>query len=553
MRLIPLVLTLLFITSSSVLTAQSEITENQKLQSLCKVWGFLKYYHPQVAKGKFNWDEQLLNKIPSVRKAENKEEFSKVLFDWIDGLGKIPKCNFCSKPSDKEYFDKNFDLSWIDDSKVFTKTLSKKLRFIEANRFQGKQHYVGAAHKRVGNIKINNEIEYKDFDWENENLRILTLFRYWNIIEYFFPYKYQTETNWNQILIQMIPRFLHPKTERDFHLAMLELVVSVDDGHAGLVTYMTNRFFGYYWIVAKYKLKDKKAIITGFYNDSLAKQNDFKVGDIITKVDAKKIGTIFKERMKYISGSNTSRKMQNAYYQIFNGSSDSVDIEFIRNEKTYTKTVGRYWFKDFNYEWKEKSKTYKIIDGNIGYVDMGTINIKDVSGMMEELKTTKAIILDLRNYPKGTLYSILNYISSTRNEFYDVIYPDLEYPGKFVLRNGHLCGKNGELKYKGKVVLLVNEKTQSHAEFTAMCLQTGDNVITIGSQTSGADGNVSKFKLANGSKTQISGIGIFYPDGTETQRKGVKIDVEVKPTIQGIIEGRDEVLERAISYIETQN
>jgi len=110
--------------------------------------------------------------------------------------------------------------------------------------------------------------------------------------------------------------------------------------------------------------------------------------------------------------------------------------------------------------------------------------------------------------------------------------------------------QKGELKYKGKVVILANEKSQSHAEFTIMCLQTGDNVVTIGSQTSGADGNVSQVVMASGEKTMFSGIGIFYPDGTETQRIGIKIDVVIKPTIDGIRNRKDEVLEKAIEFVK---
>ena len=55
--------------------------------------------------------------------------------------------------------------------------------------------------------------------------------------------------------------------------------------------------------------------------------------------------------------------------------------------------------------------------------------------------------------------------------------------------------------------------------------------------------------MVGGYKTMISGIGIFYPDGTKTQRKGVKIDIEVTPTLQGLIDGKDEVLQKAIEYI----
>ena len=51
----------------------------------------------------------------------------------------------------------------------------------------------------------------------------------------------------------------------------------------------------------------------------------------------------------------------------------------------------------------------------------------------------------------------------------------------------------------------------------------------------------------------ISGIGVYYPDGTETQRIGIVPDIGLKPTIRGIYEGRDEILEKAIELIENDD
>jgi C-terminal processing protease CtpA/Prc len=44
-------------------------------------------------------------------------------------------------------------------------------------------------------------------------------------------------------------------------------------------------------------------------------------------------------------------------------------------------------------------------------------------------------------------------------------------------------------------------------------------------------------------------LGIYYPDGKETQRVGIVPDIEVKPTIQGVREGRDELMEKAVELI----
>lgn len=101
--------------------------------------------------------------------------------------------------------------------------------------------------------------------------------------------------------------------------------------------------------------------------------------------------------------------------------------------------------------------------------------------------------------------------------------------------------------YKGRVILLVDEMTQSNPEFQAMALQSCPQTQTIGSPTSGADGDIVWIPLP-GQMTSFSGIGALYPDGTQTQTQtvGVRLDIEVLPTAEGLQAGRDEVLERAL-------
>jgi len=89
----------------------------------------------------------------------------------------------------------------------------------------------------------------------------------------------------------------------------------------------------------------------------------------------------------------------------------------------------------------------------------------------------------------------------------------------------------------------------SQAEYTAMAFRSAPNAIVVGSTTAGADGNVSPFALPGGLRTMISGIGVFDPDKTPTQRIGILPNVEVHPTIAGIRAGRDEVLEEALRQI----
>jgi carboxyl-terminal processing protease len=540
---------LIFILIGSQFGFSQELKEIEKLSSLCKTWGFLKYYHPNVSKGDYNWDEQLLIILPKVEQAKNREELSKVYLDWIESLGTVKVCKTCNELSDQKYFDKNFDLSWTQSTESFTDELTNKLEYIENNRFQGNSYYVTSTN--IGNIEIKNEPKYDNFAFPNENYRLLSLFKFWNTVEYFYPYKYLTNQNWNKVLNEMIPKFISAKNATEYHLAMLEAVVKLDDSHGIFKTKFTTEYFGTKFIPAKLKIMDDKAIVTGFYNDSLSKINDLRIGDIIENVNEKSIKDILNEKLKYIAGSNLNSKLTGAYYTIANGNSDSLSISVNRNGKLYDKIIYRYPF-DLIFKKNIKNEKYKILENNIGYIDMAALEMKDVDETMKKLENTKAIIIDIRNYPNFIPYSIANYLNSEKKPFLKTNIPDLKYPGKFIWEEYATAGKNNKEYFKGKVVLLVNEETQSRAEYSVMCLQTANNVITIGSQTAGADGNISYIEFIGGNKSLMSGTGIYYPDGTITQRKGVKVDIEILPTIKGIQDGKDEVLEKAIEIIRTE-
>ena len=125
---------------SSTALAQP-ISQTQTLVTIGRVWGFLKYYHPQVATGKLDWDGQLIqliNESPSIR---SKADLSARLLSWINQLGPVKPCARCSPP-DSARFTQNLDLSWLADSSLFSPALCQKFVYIATNRNQGTNHYV---------------------------------------------------------------------------------------------------------------------------------------------------------------------------------------------------------------------------------------------------------------------------------------------------------------------------------------------------------------------------------------------------------------------------
>src|SRR5690606_26548095 len=120
-------------------------------------------------------------------------------------------------------------------------------------------------------------------------------------------------------------------------------------------------------------------------------------------------------------------------------------------------------------------------------------------------------------------FSLGTYFVSSPTPFVKFSIGNTDNPGQFNLANDLVLPSEGNT-YQGKLVVLVNELSISQAEYTAMAFRAGDNTTIVGSTTAGADGNVSRILLPGGLQTLISGIGVYYPDGGQTQRIGIVPD-----------------------------
>jgi C-terminal processing protease CtpA/Prc len=104
--------------------------------------------------------------------------------------------------------------------------------------------------------------------------------------------------------------------------------------------------------------------------------------------------------------------------------------------------------------------------------------------------------------------------------------------------------------YRGKTVMLIDDRAQSQSEYVALVFRSALGTTFIGSPTAGANGEGSNFRVPGGLFIGMTGVGVSHPDGSQLQRIGIVPDILVQPTIAGTRAGRDEVLERAVRYLE---
>ena len=548
-----------------------------ELTNLGMLWGFLKYYHPAVMNGKVNWDDELFRILPDIMISAKPEQAYQVMEKWIDGLGTVPVCRNCSNSLENvvKFQPRLGNLLKADN---LPKSLIRKIKFIYNNYSSPPDDYYVSLN-RLGNPIFKNEIEYNTTPYPTAAIRLLALYRYWNMIQYFYPYRYLIQ-NWDQVLSEFIRPFITAKDKYDYLNACLKLIAKIQDTHARINDYNAtlDSLKGMRITPFKAEFVENKLVVVGYYSDRSAITHKIQIGDIIEKINGVTVDSLIRRYLPLTSASNHSRQLfelSSSSGFLLRGNKLIVDIVVRRKRMKRNVTLQTIPFYEADNIDRIDSvlhqKGYQLLSANIGYIYPAKLKTGDLDSIKGLFAMTKGIILDMRCYPSIFMpFTFGSWLKKKHTPFAQYTVCSLMKPGAVVDRNivsnggnfipnsgsGFYYGLNISTAsnkkvdhYKGKLVMIVNSETLSQAEYTTMSLSSVPGAKVIGSTTAGADGNISLIKLPGGIQTYISGIGIYYPDGTPTQRVGVKIDVTVRPTIKDIIEKRDPLLQKATEMI----
>jgi hypothetical protein len=538
-----------FDNGSSVAFPEMNTQVIENLELLGRLWGFLKYYHPEIGKGNYNWDYELFRILPSYLNSTSIEQRNKILLSWLKKVGKIPNCKTCKDTQENTYLKPDF--SWLSDENLSIE-LKKKLEYIYNNRHQGKHYYI--SYDNYGNPSFLHENPYSNMPFPDQGFRLLALYRFWNYIEYFSPYRNITDKNWNIVLKEYIPQFLNAKNELEYELVALRLIAVTNDTHAGSMP-IGNKIAetrGKLFPPFKVQFVENQLIVYDFYNPEKQVLTDLKIGDVITHISGKSVKYIVDSIGNYYAASNTTSKLRDISFNILRSDEQYLEIQYVTNNQTKVTNLKLFPSDSLNLFPKYEEKCYKTIDDNIGYITLRSIKKEDISVIKSTLKSSKGIIIDLRNGTSEYIpYSLGSFFVSNVTPFAKIAVGNINNLGVFHFIEAPPILPDKDY-YKGKLVVIVNEFTQSMGEFTAMAFRAGLNTTIIGSTTAGTDGTARQIYLPGNLKTMITGYGVFYPDGKQTQRVGIVPDIIISPTIKGIKNGKDEVLDMAIEIINNE-
>lgn len=550
--------------NSNTIITEITIQKKQDLFILGKIWGFLKYFHPQVASGKFDWDNELINFIPSYLHFTSRKEKNDSLLAWINRLGDVPILNTGNYDTVKNVKIRP-DFSWIS-TKNFSEALVTKLKYILANRKQGDQYYIKFEHGEGLNIPVFlNEKSYSNNKYPEVEIRILALFRFWNNIEYWYPYKYNLSQSWDKTLKQYISPIVSVKDALEYTKQIQKLLARIGDGHGYVRSITTNNLQGNLRRPFIVRYVENKLIIAAITNDSIAKQKSFYIGDVIERVDAVNTSDYINEKLQYVSASTKSDALLTFCRDFRNTKNDSTLLRISHNgisknillNNILDKKYVNPYTPIFSYQ---RDSSLCMLKYNILYLNVGRFNIKDSNLLIKSMAEAKSLIIDSRQNALESLHqenplAIINKLISTGKSSYKFSTVKMNFPGLFKIVDStsvKLKPEKFNQIFNKPIAILINEETKSVGEFMSMIFSVAPKTILVGTHTAGADGSAYTIVLPGNLYIQYTHIGIYWADGRETQRMGILPDLKVTPTIEGYKKRTDEILEKAIEYLSNK-
>lgn len=532
---------------------QAPLLLTQSLEKLCLVWGYAKYTHPAFLSGRKDWDAELLSLTGPVMESESSDQVNALLCSWLNSLGPVDYgSDFVDQTWSGLTEDERVYLAqgdWRTDEDLLGEPLVKSLASLREIPvvYRGNAPVFPSPGSPDGiTVRFDNEPVYADADYADAGWRLLSLFRLWNAVEYFYPYLDVPDADWHALLPVFIDRMLEGTDRQSCQLTLHALTARLQDAHA---VWADNSAliseFGAYAVPASYLRAEGRIVIDRVYADC-----GLKKGDVILSLGGTDTDEVIARRMEYVSVPSPDKPVNALGYWLLRSSGQDIALTVLRGVEELSLTV--LGTEGFYLSRVLPDKPHETLNGNIGLINPAWFSSEtEIRAIMNKYAAHDGLIIDLRQPSAVTMHEILaESLTSGRQAFALWRYPSWTVPGAYAQYDfSHTEGKG---LYSGPVVVLVDERTQSHGEFTAMALGTGDNVTLMGAPTCGADGNVALLPMPDGNYVQFTVYGVLTDKGEHTQRIGIDPDIHVKYTPDGMREGRDEVLDAAAQYLLNQ-
>jgi carboxyl-terminal processing protease len=313
-----------------------------------------------------------------------------------------------------------------------------------------------------------------------------------------------------------------------------------------------------YGIGVELSLVSDRFMITRMDQNSTAEYAGLKRGYVIDKVNGVSLQEMLDRILVYnASMHSTSVKQFVPAYVVsamLNGDRDTyVTLGYLdENDQPKESRVRREILKEKsiavapNFPAQQLSFESRSIDENTGYIRFNMFAIPVIERFCRavgEFKAKSGLVIDLRGNTGGVMASVPTLAGMLTSDSLDL--------GTSIYRN-HTEPLQAPAKaknYKGRVVLIVDDRTASAAEMFALSLREDGRALIVGQHTSGEALPSIMLNLPTGARLLYPFANYRSPGGTYIEGNGIEPDKVIQIDRRSLLAGTDLQLDAAVNLL----
>lgn len=494
--------------------------------------------------------------------ADKNPSFSSIV-EKIDK--KLPPKRKCKKQVENDL--SIYDLEWVDSSQFLSQELKRKIKneffCLKSTKNTSQEFNVFKYEKHSKNIKALNLVD------KLESILII-----YNYAQFYYPYIIQVRPQFEKAFAAVVMEFQKNNLSDDKRYVeeLRKFIHSFYDSHVSLSKSISEKE------IRKHIKEDKKEASN---TKELAQKKLFpievRVIDsqlIITNVSKKwshenvfigqSVDSISSTTIEDIKDGLSSTKcfsnLSSLAYDLFNKQAylysfnlDTLILQVGNRKVVLPKIEMKYEEYLTLRRWNLSKEEELIQESNFIYINLANISSSNIKlAYRDARKMNKAIILDLREYPNNFNATILPTFYSNKPKKVATFYtPYKKNPGiyssrgndqtyyysnriDFYLKALNILPNHWNIFYsfrrnfKGKTVVLINERTISWGETLTLILKTYcPNVTIVGRNSRGANGNICAVELPGGIELTFTHYLLEDRENKTFPKKGITPDVFV--------------------------
>lgn len=385
--------------------------------------------------------------------------------------------------------------------------------------------------------------------------RMMAAVKLWAILDRQHPARYLLGDAWDAALLRALDGTRQASNALEYGLALQAQAVAAGDSHVMLWSRALNTYRGRADPGMQLALVEGRVLVTGLAGAGADARRALAVGDEIVAVDGQSVASRLAQIERTAASATAAGAIRGGLRQLLRGAEEQPAILTVSSLQQTREVALRRRRQDDELPQRPAAQALRWLDARHAYVDLDLLEYDAVAAMLDDIGGADGVIFDLRGYPHGTAWAIAARLNVRGAQYGPVIYApfvEAHAPAATPLRLAYaeaLRPAQGPI-YRGKVVVLIDDRTISQAEHTALMLEAAAPVTFVGSASAGSNGDLRHIDLPGRVTVSYSGYEITHADGSRLQRIGLQPHIPASPTVAGIRAGRDEVLERALRFLQ---